>query len=273
MVPIAPVRAPKLAPAEVPISPATIDSLEKNPSCLDHIKQTLKASASARGPAFWVTMCCCCLFLLAGIIALIIYFGFWVGIPTVSILGVIPPDPARAAQAVKIDVGQPGVRPPSVRMNVIIKVRIENPNKLPLSFEPVQIQAFSKKMPGVQIGSATIDLLELPKEDSLDVQIPIDIFYSFKNDPNQAIPKELTDSCTVPPGRTSPIKPLDLIIAVSPRLKITNEIRIDIPKISTEQSMDCPLTQPQTMELGGVKVQLNNINWLELANGRVSSLF
>ncbi|KAI3658096.1 hypothetical protein MP638_002380 [Amoeboaphelidium occidentale] len=253
--------------SEIPDTPE--DDSPKG-SVLDYFRQFFKTS-SARGPMFWCSICICLLILIVVIVALIIYFVYWVGVPSVQILGVDPPKQEDAGK-IKVDLGQPGVRAPSFSLQLTVRVRIDNPNKMDLSFEPIGVSAYNPLVPNYKVGDASIDFLTLPKQDSVFLTVPVDIKYDFANDPEKKLPQDLIDSCTIARGKKAPKKQLEVNMGVSPKLKITNEIRIDIPRIDTPFSFDCPFTTDQTINIGGIKVGLNKIDWIALSEGRVAML-
>lgn len=61
-------------------------------------------SLTARGPRVWIPVVCCMILVLVGLILLIIYLSIWKGMPTVTVIGVVPPDEG-GKNSLKVDLG------------------------------------------------------------------------------------------------------------------------------------------------------------------------
>lgn len=247
---------------------SVVEERNENPTCKDYLLQ-VKKSFRSRGAAFWCCLVLGLLVLAILITFMIIYFGLWRGTPTVRIIGVVPPTKDFTNQA-QVDLGDMSQgRSPKLIINVKLMVGIYNPNKMNLAFDNIVIRAYHPLVPTLQIATATIDQLTLPKESDTEIEVPLKLDYLFSDDPNSLIPKDLIASCTIPDGAENPEKQLQLIITVDALLHITNVIRPAIPHISDSPTFDCPFKGSPLVEISSQKYDMRRVDWSSLMRGRL----
>ena len=207
---------------------------------------------------------------------LVLYFGYWVGVPTVTILDMERPSNNNNNNAV-IDLGDNGKRVPSVSLTVMVNVRIDNPNKLDLPFSKVDIQGFHPTMlSGAPIATATLTDVVLGKQAPTFLTLPLFLRYSFvggsDNNDTNGLPRELMESCTIAAGATRPAKQLQLTMVVEATFRVVGPITVKIPRIESTQSFDCPFATKQTINLpGGVDVN-TALDWTAISKGKLALL-
>jgi hypothetical protein len=210
--------------------------------------------------------------ILAVVIAgLVLYFFYWVGIPTLVVGGIQKPTSTTTNNA-KIDLGG-GVRAPSITMMINLNIYIENPNKLELPFSMVRIYGYHPSLPNLLIANATVYDVILGKQSSTNLTVPMFVYFNYGDDPTYAIAKDMIQSCTVVSGATKPAKQLSLDVAVDATFRIFGAIQIEMPRITALPSFDCPFAIKQAITLNdGTKIDLSSIDWVALSKGSLSSI-
>lgn len=244
---------------------------DEKPTRFDFARQMFK-SGKSRGARFWV-------FVALGVLVFIILFCvalfflyFWKGNPNVNVVGIVPPENGLQNNG-NIDLGNAATgASPSLLINMKLNVAISNPNRLDLSLENVQINVFHPLVPTLQIAQAHLDSLFLPKEGTVLQVIPLSLNYKFSDDSMSQIPKDLVASCTIQPGKHAPEKQLQLNVAIDATLHVTSLIKPKLPTIMAQPSFDCPFTSSPIINVAGVPINLAQIDWSAIQQGKLGLL-
>jgi len=240
----------------------------KPTTTIDKVRSFMRQAAPRR-PIFCLLGTLCLLIVIAGIAALVIYFVLWKGMPTVNFVGIEKPKDL-ASSNTQFDLGEPGVRSPAMKMSVFSNIEINNPNLMNLAFEDIRILGYSSVLPDVAIATTNIASLDLPKDSKTALRFPLNLAYNFGSDSTQAFPKELTEACTIRAGQTAPAKQLTLNLKINLNVKITNEIKVAIPEITTTQSFDCPFAGSNVAKIGNMEISFSKIDWVAFSQGQFS---
>lgn len=224
-----------------------------------------------RSKKFWALFSIATIFFLLIISLIIAYSVIWKGIPGVEVIGIREPGTGSQNNNLNVDLGG-GQRSPSLTMLIFLNLAVTNPNLIDLSFERIDINAFHPKVPGLQIGKANITNLNLPKQSRTPLTLEMYIDYNLSDDPSGSIPNDLVLSCTREEGNSSPDQPLTLDFALRAKVKLTDEIRFDIGPFNNQASFTCPLNLDRYINIGGVTIALDKIDWKALAMGQLSLL-
>ena len=251
------------APAET----VSQHELNQKPGFFDFTRQVGKSAAS-RGPLFWACLCFGILILLIAITALVLFLMFYVGVPQVQIKGIDVPKTNETTN-INVDLGEPNKRPPSLGFQIYVNVAIQNPNKLDLAFDRIDITAQHPRIPDLTIGRSVLTDIVLPKQGDLELKVLMNVKYSFKDDPLGNIPTDLLDSCSIAPGNSAPIKQLQLNLALDAKMKITEVIKIQLPTITSQPQFTCPQTFAQQVTISGQNYDLRSLNFTMISQGKL----
>jgi hypothetical protein len=125
------------------------------------------------------------------------------------------------SDSVKIDIGEKGVRTPSLTVKLLLNIGVYNINKIPVTFShvgvkvrPILIYAYlhtllqmmHPDLPGYVLGTTEVSDLYVPRGGYTHVRVPMNIFYNSTFDPQAMLPLDLIRSCTVRSRYTSVVK-------------------------------------------------------------------
>lgn len=166
-----------------------------------------------------------------------------------------------------LDLGS-GKHAPAFNISITVETIITNPNHMDLKFETIDVWVSNPKLPTYRIGHTQFTDLYLPKDSKIPLIVPISLVVSLDIDTKGLVVQDFIKSCSRPANATKPVKPLTMNIRVEPVLRITSLIRIPLSPIQTNPSFNCPLNIVSSINIGGITVDLTQIDWAGVAQGK-----